>query len=188
MSRYQDISDSESSEEQIEKADKSLPKLVLLIKPSSVKESSVKNLNIDANVDKVKKYSKFCQPVFLTKQQREQLALERREQEIKQRKREIEEMKKKHKEFLDPRRKERREKSRDSRKSSEQLSESVNTIFTLQKSLDAKSLQAIRDRYIGAGKRKRRTRRYTERKFLFDWETSEDTSRDYNELFCMLLI
>ncbi|CAG0893505.1 unnamed protein product [Darwinula stevensoni] len=43
--------------------------------------------------------------------------------------------------------------------------------------------QAIRERYLGMMKRKRRVRRLNDRKFVFDWDASEDTSLDYNPLY-----
>ncbi|KAJ1984252.1 mRNA splicing protein prp28 [Dimargaris verticillata] len=44
-------------------------------------------------------------------------------------------------------------------------------------------LRAIRERYIGGERRKRRLRRPNERKFVFDWDAKEDTSQDYNDLY-----
>ncbi len=46
-----------------------------------------------------------------------------------------------------------------------------------------KELDAIKDRYLGVAKRKRRMRRLNERKFVFDWDATEDTSVDYNPLY-----
>ncbi|KAJ1966299.1 mRNA splicing protein prp28 [Dispira parvispora] len=46
-----------------------------------------------------------------------------------------------------------------------------------------KESQIIRERYIGGESTRRRTRRMNERKLLFDWDASEDTSQDYNELY-----
>ncbi|CAG2177733.1 unnamed protein product, partial [Oppiella nova] len=43
--------------------------------------------------------------------------------------------------------------------------------------------EAIRERYLGIVKRKRRVRRLNERKFVFDWDAGEDTSNDYNILY-----
>ncbi|XP_037093871.1 LOW QUALITY PROTEIN: probable ATP-dependent RNA helicase DDX23 [Pollicipes pollicipes] len=43
--------------------------------------------------------------------------------------------------------------------------------------------QAIRERYLGLVKRKRRVRRLNDRKFVFDWDAGEDTSTDYNQLY-----
>lgn len=42
---------------------------------------------------------------------------------------------------------------------------------------------AINERYLGIIKRKKKVRRLNDRKFVFDWDASEDTSVDYNELY-----
>lgn len=44
-------------------------------------------------------------------------------------------------------------------------------------------MEAIRERYLGLIKKKRRVRRLNDRKFVFDWDASEDTSVDYNPLY-----
>lgn len=44
-------------------------------------------------------------------------------------------------------------------------------------------LDAIKDRYLGGMKRKKRVRRLNDRKFVFDWDASEDTSTEYNPLY-----
>lgn len=46
-----------------------------------------------------------------------------------------------------------------------------------------KEQQAIRDRYLGGSKRKRRVRRLNDRKFVFDWDATDDTSTDYNPIY-----
>lgn len=46
-----------------------------------------------------------------------------------------------------------------------------------------KEVEAIRERYLGIIKKKRRVRRLNDRKFVFDWDTNEDTSTDYNLLY-----
>lgn len=43
--------------------------------------------------------------------------------------------------------------------------------------------EAIKERYLGIIKKKRRVRRLNDRKFVFDWDASEDTSVDYNSLY-----
>uniref|UniRef100_A0A914D9D1 Probable ATP-dependent RNA helicase DDX23 n=1 Tax=Acrobeloides nanus TaxID=290746 RepID=A0A914D9D1_9BILA len=50
---------------------------------------------------------------------------------------------------------------------------------------ESEKLQAaIKSRYLGGPKEKRkRGRRLHERKFIFDWDVSEDTSNDYNKLY-----
>lgn len=44
-------------------------------------------------------------------------------------------------------------------------------------------MEAIKERYLGLVKKKRRVRRLNDRKFVFDWDTSEDTSVDYNNIY-----
>nr|XP_019536883.2 probable ATP-dependent RNA helicase DDX23 [Aedes albopictus] len=46
-----------------------------------------------------------------------------------------------------------------------------------------KEQEAIRERYLGIIKKKRRVRRLNDRKFVFDWDAAEDTSIDYNNLY-----
>lgn len=46
-----------------------------------------------------------------------------------------------------------------------------------------KETEAIRERYLGIVKKKRRVRRLNDRKFVFDWDAGEDTSNDYNQLY-----
>ena len=36
---------------------------------------------------------------------------------------------------------------------------------------------------MGGGKRKRRVRRLNDRKFVFDWDATDDTSTDYNPIY-----
>jgi len=42
---------------------------------------------------------------------------------------------------------------------------------------------AIKERYLGQEKKKKRVRRQNDRKFIFDWEAGDDTSVDYNKLY-----
>ena len=42
--------------------------------------------------------------------------------------------------------------------------------------VDAKEKEAIKQRYLGAERRKKRIRRQNDRKFIFDWENTDDTS------------
>lgn len=46
-----------------------------------------------------------------------------------------------------------------------------------------KEAEAIKERYLGIVKKKRRVRRLNDRKFVFDWDAGEDTSLDYNPLY-----
>ena len=46
-----------------------------------------------------------------------------------------------------------------------------------------KEKEAVKERYLGAIKRKKRVRRLNDRKFVFDWDAGEDTSHDYNPIY-----
>ncbi|KAH9413324.1 DEAD (Asp-Glu-Ala-Asp) box polypeptide 23 [Dermatophagoides pteronyssinus] len=49
--------------------------------------------------------------------------------------------------------------------------------------LKEKEEEVIKERYLGIIKKKRRSRKLNERKFVFDWDATEDTSIDYNRLY-----
>ena len=40
----------------------------------------------------------------------------------------------------------------------------------------------VQERYLGGEKKRRRMRRLADRKFVFDWDTTEDTSTDFNPM------
>ncbi|KAF7284881.1 hypothetical protein GWI33_021455 [Rhynchophorus ferrugineus] len=119
-------------------------------------------------------------PVFLTKEQRVAEALKRRQEEIsKQRKIQDEERKivqsmqvaRTQDDRKDDRDRDRR--GRDRERDEEK-----------QKDKDKEKEQdAIKERYLGLIKKKRRVRRLNDRKFVFDWDAGEDTSLDYNPLY-----
>ncbi|KAL4222559.1 DEAD (Asp-Glu-Ala-Asp) box polypeptide 23 [Mactra antiquata] len=46
-----------------------------------------------------------------------------------------------------------------------------------------KEVEAIKERYLGIKKRRKRVRRLNDRKFVFDWDAGDDTSLDYNPLY-----
>merc|ERR1712150_432837 len=53
----------------------------------------------------------------------------------------------------------------------------------ISKEISEKEKEAIKDRYLGGVKRKKRIRKLNDRKFVFDWDAGEDTSHDYNPLY-----
>lgn len=118
-------------------------------------------------------------PVFLTKAQRAEEALKRRQEEIdKLRKQQDEERKiiqqakaSRQEEVIDY--ETRRGRERAAAKEEEK-----------QKDKDReRESDAIKERYLGLVKKKRRVRRLNDRKFVFDWDAGEDTSTDYNGLY-----
>ncbi|VEN47472.1 unnamed protein product [Callosobruchus maculatus] len=118
-------------------------------------------------------------PVFLTKEQRAAEALKRRQEEVDRIRKQQEEERKIldniHKTRQDDQKKDDREyrRPRDREKDDEK-----------QKDKDKEKEQdAIKERYLGLVKKKRRVRRLNDRKFVFDWDAGEDTSLDYNNLY-----
>ncbi|ETN69729.1 helicase protein [Necator americanus] len=73
--------------------------------------------------------------------------------------------------------KEKRDRDREPRATrSEKVDEDTFDLNKLQ--------EAVKVRYLGMQKeKKKRGRRLHERKFVFDWDASEDTSQDYNKLY-----
>ena len=68
----------------------------------------------------------------------------------------------------------------DSRKDDDGETEDVTELSEKDKEKEA---QAIRERYLGQMRKKKKIRKLNERKFVFDWDAGEDTSTDYNVLY-----
>ncbi|KAI6227459.1 DEAD box ATP-dependent RNA helicase [Aphelenchoides fujianensis] len=162
-------------------------------------------------------------PKFLTKAEREALAIKRREEEVARKQQAAKEQEEARKRFLEQAekakqaqpehrerdrrdrdgrdrrhhdrdredRRRRRSRSRDrdrrGRSRSRDREESSSSKRPKEDSdvIDPRKQQeAIHSRYLGASREKRkRGRRLHERKFIFDWDASEDTSNDYNRLY-----
>uniref|UniRef100_A0A2P2I0C6 Probable ATP-dependent RNA helicase DDX23 n=1 Tax=Hirondellea gigas TaxID=1518452 RepID=A0A2P2I0C6_9CRUS len=124
-------------------------------------------------------------PKFLSKEERQIEALKKRQNEVDEQRRKQEDDRKKRDDMYrdgqkelgealrndDPRDRYRRERDRETK-------EDIEAEKKKQLSRDA-----INERYLGIVKRKKRVRRLNDRKFVFDWDASEDTSVDYNELY-----
>ncbi|CAG5092586.1 Similar to DDX23: Probable ATP-dependent RNA helicase DDX23 (Homo sapiens) [Cotesia congregata] len=119
-----------------------------------------------------------AKPKFLTKEERTALALKKRQEEVENlRKQQLEDRKNsadvgssKDSRDWDDRDNSRR---RDSQRREEENKDKDKE----------KEVEAIKERYLGLIKKKRRVRRLNDRKFVFDWDTSEDTSVDYNNIY-----
>lgn len=46
-----------------------------------------------------------------------------------------------------------------------------------------KEKEAVKERYLGGVKKKKKIRKLNDRKFVFDWDAGEDTSHDYNPIY-----
>lgn len=119
-------------------------------------------------------------PVFLSKEQRATEALKRRQEEVNKQKQQQEaerqliaavqanrQTERKRDDRGDYRHRDREAKEEDKQKDKDKERET----------------DAIKERYLGLIKKKRRVRRLNDRKFVFDWDAGEDTSTDYNNLY-----
>ncbi|XP_071966184.1 probable ATP-dependent RNA helicase DDX23 [Antedon mediterranea] len=130
----------------------------------------------------------LSKPKFLSKEERAKLALERRQQQVEEQRRKQDEEKNKQIQFikeakisLDPSEKERRE--RRERRERERLERPDDKDEVKDSREKEKELSAIKNRYLGVVKKKRRVRHLNDRKFVFDWNAEEDTSVDHNPLY-----
>ncbi|KAK6924673.1 Helicase, C-terminal [Dillenia turbinata] len=156
-------------------------------------------------------------PVFLTKAQREQLALQRRQEEAAEQKRRQEQLLLQTRQAAagnsdqDSSRQSRRDKDRerdrdrerererDRERDRERESERRNREREREEETKAREnarleklaerekereLEAIKEQYLGSKKPKKRVIKPSEKfRFSFDWENTEDTSRDMNSLY-----
>ncbi|KAL3831667.1 hypothetical protein ACJMK2_023390 [Sinanodonta woodiana] len=146
-------------------------------------------------------------PKFLTKEERAVEALKRRQQQVDEQRKKVEEERQKQMEFLkagrdairddiyrdrerdrDRRERDRRDRDRERRERDDRgdrgdrdkEKDRVEEPRTRDKDQES---QAIKDRYLGIIKKKKRVRRLNDRKFVFDWDAGDDTSKDYNPLY-----
>nr|CAG8475242.1 169_t:CDS:10 [Entrophospora candida] len=146
-------------------------------------------------------------PKFLTKEERAKLALERRQKDVEEQRQKQEEERRHKDEFQRKARDEARQsygrdrrdyydrydrdkydrydrdriKGRDRDGNDKHLNNKNNDDDTSK--MDDKELQAIRERYMGGERKKRKIRKMNEKKFVFDWDAGEDTSQDFNPLY-----
>merc|ERR1712058_197793 len=127
---------------------------------------------------------------FLTKEERAALALKRRAEQVEELRRAQDEQRKMRDDFAKEGKKELRDIERDmrDRRDPRGKDRDKNRDKDRDKKKDEapgndKEKAAIRDRYLGAERKKKRIRRQNDRKFIFDWEAGDDTSVDYNKLY-----
>ncbi|KAL7645533.1 UNVERIFIED_CONTAM: hypothetical protein RMT77_003919 [Armadillidium vulgare] len=134
----------------------------------------------------------LSKPKFLNKEERAAEALRKRQEQVEEiRRRQEEERRAREKMYQegrkeledalrkdDPKDRE-RERERHRRERSEK--ETKDDVEVEKRKLLERD--AINERYLGIVKRKKKVRRLNDRKFVFDWDASEDTSVDYNELY-----
>ncbi|XP_012251724.1 probable ATP-dependent RNA helicase DDX23 [Athalia rosae] len=122
-----------------------------------------------------------AKPKFLSKEERAALALSKRQEEVSSMRKKLEEERKnafKGDSSGSSKDKDREWDDRDKRR--EQPRSRDDEVKDKDKE---KEVEAIKERYLGLIKKKRRVRRLNDRKFVFDWDISEDTSVDYNNIY-----
>ncbi|XP_023655322.1 probable ATP-dependent RNA helicase DDX23 [Paramormyrops kingsleyae] len=132
-----------------------------------------------------------AKPKFLSKAEREAEAIRRRELETEERRRLVDEERKKRRVFQDigrkmledPQERERRERRERMERENNGMEDDDSRQKIREEKDKGKELQAIKERYLGGVKKRRRTRHLNDRKFVFEWDASEDTSIDYNPLY-----
>ncbi|KAK3797894.1 hypothetical protein RRG08_007992 [Elysia crispata] len=136
----------------------------------------------------------LSKPKFLTKEERVAEALRKRQEAADEARRKMEEERNKQMEFLKAasrgddrdrdsyreRERERRERQMRREKGKEEGDDRGKAKDTKDKD---KETEAIRERYLGIIKKRKRVRRLNDRKFVFDWDAGDDTSLDYNQLY-----
>lgn len=156
------------------------------------KKSKVQPLSLEELLAKKKAEEEAeAKPKFLSKAEREAEALKRRQQQTEERKKTIDEDRKKRRMFQDigrkmmedPQERDRRERrERMERENNGDQADDGRQKIREEKD-KGKELQAIKERYLGGTKKRRRTRHLNDRKFVFEWDASEDTSTDYNPIY-----
>ncbi|VDD82848.1 unnamed protein product [Mesocestoides corti] len=147
--------------------------------------------------------AELAKPKFISREEREKIALQKREEAIRKQRMRVAEELSKQIEYLsknrdDPKadgassrydRNSYRSRRRDEldrrypEKNREKRSEGTGASHGAV-SDKAREEEAIKERYLGQKRlTKRRQRRLNERKFVFDWDANEDTSQDYNPLY-----
>ncbi|CAF0970098.1 unnamed protein product [Adineta steineri] len=142
-------------------------------------------LSLEEMVERNKKEQEaISKPKFLTKQEREAEAIRRRQEEADAIRKRNDELRKKHVVFTkeaeqaaikEERERERRERDRHRREKEDQT-EKLNADGEREEA-------AVKERYLGIVKKKRKIRRLNDRKFVFDWDAGEDTAVDYNPIY-----
>ncbi|TRZ01175.1 hypothetical protein DNTS_011049 [Danionella cerebrum] len=130
-------------------------------------------------------------PKFLSKAEREAEAIKRRELVAEERRKQLDEERKKRRVFQDigrkmledPQERERRERRERMERENNGNDDDGERQKIREEKDKGKELVAIKERYLGGMKKRRRTRHLNDRKFVFEWDASEDTSTDYNPIY-----
>jgi len=138
-----------------------------------------------------------AKPKFLTKEERAAAALKRRQEEVERLRNQQDEEKKKRDDFDREGRHKLRELEREARYGGRDRGgyrdrdsdrdrdrdRGRDRGSAKERETEEKEKEAVRERYLGGVKKKKKVRKLNDRKFVFDWDAGEDTSHDYNPLY-----
>ncbi|KAL2103954.1 hypothetical protein ACEWY4_000822 [Coilia grayii] len=156
------------------------------------KKDKVQPLSLEELLAKKKREEEAeAKPKFLSKAEREAEAIKRREVQVEERRRMLDEERKKRRVFQDigrkmmedPMERERRERRERMERENNGNDDDDGRQKIREEKDKGKELVAIKERYLGGLKKRRRTRHLNDRKFVFEWDASEDTSTDYNPIY-----
>ncbi|KAI0983348.1 hypothetical protein GJ496_003453 [Pomphorhynchus laevis] len=144
---------------------------------SKLKEEKKVPLSLEDMIQRNKALQEeLSKPKFLTKEEREAEAMIRRKEQVDTQRKRMDEARQNHLKFI---------------KASEQRGRSDIDSRRRDLRRDTSSRnqhcdkedEAIKERYLGIIKKRKKIRRLNDRKFVFDWDAGEDTSTDYNPLY-----
>lgn len=122
-------------------------------------------------------------PVFLSKKERQELAIKLREEQVQAQREKMELERQKRQEYLQQAQESVRGfRSRDLDDKEREKRQKEREESLVQKD-KVREMDVIKARYLGSEKKRRKMRRLADRKFVFDWDAGDDTSNDFNPLY-----
>ncbi|CAF1260295.1 unnamed protein product [Rotaria sp. Silwood1] len=152
-------------------------------KPYETNSSKRVPFSLEAMLERNKKEQEAtAKPKFLTKQEREATATQRRQEEVEAVRQRNEEMLKKHDTFS---KEAQRTVVKDDQGRDRYRHEKVDHRDRSSSSSadEEREEAAVKERYLGIVKKERKVHRLNDRKFVFDWNENEDTAVDYNPIY-----
>ncbi|CBY41681.1 unnamed protein product, partial [Oikopleura dioica] len=160
------------------------------VNPALLEENEVKlstnatPLSLEEIIEAKKaKEDELSKPKFISKEEKAKIALAKRQKEADESRRRADEQRAKQREIFQQGRIQ-NDPEFERRQRRKELDTRRNDREDRRTGKDSeKELTAIKDRYLGAAKKKKKVRKQNERKFVFDWDAGDDTSNDYNPIY-----
>ena len=127
---------------------------------------------------------KNSKPVFLSKDERQRLAVQRRQEEVQAQRDKAEAERKRRAALLEEMRAERKAEQRESGRAKKAERSARVAASGDEQNVGETDMEKIRKEYLGIKDRKKRVLKASEKmKFVFGWDASDDTSKDGNPLY-----